>query len=254
MIDGLLGAILRVHGIKVQRILDARLAGHIENAAVGAPERDAEILVFFLVKIGPGDLAVGYGSEAYANFGVALPCLGIMGAPKGAVLPERRIDGEHGHLGIVEPVERKCLTVRAPPECAVAGRTAEDFLVIDPRGIAVHDGFAAVEGQAPSLPGGDIGHPEVVFAGKGQEGGIRRIAQVHGSFGMNGKIGILLRGRCRNLRQPLPPGTGHLQLEAGTVLITPVKGENDFFVSQPFEAAGHLCRCSKGRQYGGHGK
>ena len=50
----------------------------------------------------------------------------------GRRIGECRIYREHRHLAVVEAVETYLLAVRRPPECLVAGRTAEYFLIVHP--------------------------------------------------------------------------------------------------------------------------
>ena len=131
--------------------------------AVCPPERDSEILVESRVKIGPDYVRRPYYSlpdpgfrevyETDAHLGILFASLWIMRAAERAVLPEGRIDGEHGHLAVVITVEGQFLAVGAPPERAVVARAAEYLFEIHPGGIAVQDYVGAVGGDARHLPG-----------------------------------------------------------------------------------------------------
>ena len=236
MIDCTFGTIGRRHGIKVKGILDAGLASYVESLAVGAPEGGAKVLVLVLVKIGPHKGGVFNGHKADAHVRVLLPGLGVMGAAEGAVLAEGRVDGEHGHVGIVKTVEGQGLAVRGPPEGTVAGRAAEDFLVINPAGVAVHHGFTAVPGEAGFLAGGDIGNPEVVGAGEGQLGGVRAVGEIHRLFRLQGEIGKLFRelqalGLC-----PLFA----FYADGICIIECAVIGKCNLVVAHPLEISGHL--------------
>ena len=151
------------------------------------------------------------------------------------VLAEGRIDREHRHFRVVEMIEGELLAVRRPPERAVAGRTAENLLVVHPGGVSVHHRLRPVEGQAAFLPVGDGHHIEVIGPGEGEHRGIRRIGEVHGAFGPQRKIGELLRGLyARHLR-----AFGHHQLETSVIGVHSVVGERHFLVAQPLVGIGH---------------
>ena len=48
-----LRAVRGIHTVKIEGVLQTRHAGYEELLAVRAPERDAEILVFLLIEVGP---------------------------------------------------------------------------------------------------------------------------------------------------------------------------------------------------------
>ena len=173
-------------------MLLARHAGHIEGSAVCTPERDAKILVLFFVEIGPGEVALEV-REANPDVRVLFTHLGVVRFAKLTILAEGRIDGEHGHLGVVKVVEGQFLAVRAPPEGAILGRSAQDFLIIDPAGIAIHHGFGAVGGELGFFAAGDVHHPQVVLAREGELGGIRAVGEVHCPLRLEGKVRELFR-------------------------------------------------------------
>ena len=193
MVDFAFCTIGRANCIQVKCILDTRLAGYVELLAVCTPEWSTKILVLGFVEIGPNNWGSVNGGKADAHLRVLFTSFGIMGAAKCAVLAEGRVDGEHGHFCIVKTVKGQGLAVRGPPEGAIPGRTAENLLIIHPTGVAVHDGFRAVEGEAGLFAGGDIGNPKVIGAGEGQLGGVRAVGQVHRSFWLQGEIGKLFR-------------------------------------------------------------
>ena len=150
-------------------------------------------------------------------------------------------------------VECKTLAIRRPPESPVTGRTAQDFLVIHPGGIAVHYRRRPIKGQATFLPVRDGDHIQVVRAGKSEHRGIRRIRQVHGTFRPKREIGELLRClHARHLRT-----LGHHQFETGVVGVHHVVGECHFLVTQPlvgiWHPAGLLGGCGSDKDRKGHG-
>ena len=117
-----------------------------------------------------------------------------MRAAERPVLAFRRVDGEHRYLGVIEAVEGQRLAVGAPPEGLVLRRPAENFLIIHPAGVTVHDGFRAVGGEAGFLTAFDICHPEIVVAGESKHRGIRAEGEVHGALRFEWEVRVLLRG------------------------------------------------------------
>ena len=248
VIDELLAAVQRTDAIQVQRILDARLPGDVEGLPVRAPERRAEVLVLLRVEIRPDRLARHFFGRriererldvdhADAHFGIALPRLGVARAAQGAVLPSRRIDGEHRHFAVVETVEADAARIGRPPEGPVAGRAAENLLVIHPGGIAVQDHFRSVEGQ-PFLPaGGQVIDKEVVVPGEGQHRRIRRPGQIDGPVRLDRRIYRVRpfghRGRGDHLER------GRHDVEDGRIGIDPVVGKSGLRIGNPFPGDGH---------------
>ena len=158
-----------------------------------------------------------------------------MGLADLPVLAEGRVDREHRHFRVVEMIEGELFAVRRPPEGPVAGRTAEDLLVVHPRGVAVHHCGRSVEGQPAFLPVSDRNHIQVIGTRKGEHRGIRRIREVHGAFGPQREIRELLRRfYARHLR-----ALGHHQLEASIIGVHSVVRERHFLVAQPLVGIGH---------------
>ena len=219
-------------------MLLARHAGHIEGFAVCAPERDAKILVLFFVEIGPGEIALEV-CEAYADLRILFAHLGVVRFAELAVLAEGRIDGEHGHLGVVKVVEGQFLAVRAPPEGAILGWPAQNFLIIDPAGIAVHDGPGAVGSELCFFACGDVHHPEVVRAREGELGGIRAVGEVHGVRRLDGKVRELFR-------RVHARGLGEFFADGNHIAVGVCKGavlrEGYLLVIEPFVCAREVLR------------
>ena len=157
VVDMLPGPVGRIDAEKVQFMLETGLPGDEETTAVGAPERDPEILVFLLVEIRPHYITRSKIDYAYTDLGIGLSCLGIACPVQRTVLAERRVDRKHGHSGVVEAVESYLPGVRRPPESAVHRRTAEDLLIIYPGRETVQYQVRAIIGQ-PRLPAGSDVH------------------------------------------------------------------------------------------------
>ena len=240
MVEDVLGTVHWRHGVQVQGVLDTRFVGHIESFRIVRPERNAEVLILFLVEIGPdrrypAGKRCGHIDKADLHVRVLLPHLRVMRLADLPVLAEGRIDREHRHFRVVEMIEGELLAVRRPPESAVAGGTAQDFLVVHPGSVTVHHRLRSVEGQAAFLPVGNRDHIEVIGTRESQHRGIRRIREIHGAFRLQREIGELLRGlHAGHLRS-----LGHHQLEAGVVGVHSVVRERHLLVAQPLIRIGH---------------
>ena len=213
VVDVFLAAVGDADAVQVERILAARLTGDEELGAVRAPERDAEVLVLVLVEVRPDDAGrIPEVDDADADLRIRLARLRIAGQLQRAVLADRGVDREHRHAAVVEAVEADLLRIRRPPESPVAGRAAEDLLVIDPGRIAVQDQVGPVEGQARLRTGRDVRDPEVVVTREGQFRGVRGEGQVHGAVGLQRHLRELpgrldagtdrpaRRGECKSAR------------------------------------------------------
>ena len=91
-----------------------------------------------------------------------------------SLLSERRIDGKHRDQRIIEAIERYLFRIGAPPEGFILRWSTENLLVVNPRGIAVHNEIRPVESELNfySLL---VFHVEIViFAGVGAHGAVRR--------------------------------------------------------------------------------
>ena len=195
-------------------------------------------MVLFFVEIGPGEVALEV-REANPDFRVLFAHLGVVRFAELAILAEGRIDGKHGDLGIVKVVEGQFLAVRAPPEGAILGRPAQDFLVIDPAGVAIHHGFGAVGGELRLFAAGDVHHPQVVLAREGELGGIRTVGKVHGVRRLDGKVRELFRRvHARGLAEFFADGDDIAVL----VRVGAVLREGYLLVIEPFVRAREVLR------------
>ena len=88
------------------------------------------------------------------------------------------VNGEQRHFGVIHPHEHNFFTVRAPPEGAVAGRSAQDFFEVYPARIAIQNKVSAVTGYPVFFSRRDMDAVQIIFSGKGhplliwREGGI----------------------------------------------------------------------------------
>ena len=90
----------------------------------------------------------------------------------------RGINGEFGHLCLVETVEGQHPGVRGPPEGPVMGTPSENLLVIDPGRIAVVDDVAAVGSHLHGLPVRCPFHIQIPLLRIGLERPVRREGRI----------------------------------------------------------------------------
>ena len=163
-----------------------------------------------------------------------------MRLPQRPVLPEGRIDREHRHPAVVKTVIGQFPAVRRPPEGAVLRGPPEDFLVIDPGGIAVQDHGGTVEGQAGFRGRGDVHDIQVVRPGEGEHRRVRGPGQVDRPLRLHRESGILLLepAALRHLRKP---GNGIVPFSVREIQAV---------VIQPFPFGRIHCQvlCGKGRR------
>ena len=165
---------LRGDGIQPEIVLRPVHPADHQFGPVAAPERRTEILVFLRVEVGPDGLTARSRDESQSHFRIRVASLGVAGLMERAVLAPGRIDREHRHLRIVEPVEGDHPAVGRPPEGTVHRGAAEDLLVVHPGGVAVEDQVAAVVGVARHVLRAHVDRIQVVVQREGDLRGVGR--------------------------------------------------------------------------------